>query len=100
MGRVVGWVIAGIIAVSYSSTISAQTPPASAPSPGQWDQISDRVVFLTRALMTVEASLNAIDVQIRQTGYKAQVKADAAQRAAKGNELMNRNMGMPTSIDW
>src|SRR5213080_3218628 len=80
------------------STATAQTTQPT--QTGRWDQVSDRVVFLTRTLATVEASLNAINAQIRQTGYKATAKSDAAQRAAKGNELMNRNLGMPSSIDW
>ena len=79
---------------------AAAAAPATAPADGRWDEISDRVVFLTTTLATVETSLHAVDMQIRQTGYQAQSKVDAADRARRGNELMNRNLGMPTSIDW
>ncbi len=101
-----------VILVTYASCLVAQSAPPAAglPAPaasqstaaagGRWDEISDRVVFLTRTLATVEASLTAIDQQIRHTGYKAASKQDAARNAAKGNELMNRNLGMPMSIDW
>src|SRR5439155_2116499 len=95
-------VIVFFVAAFFCSTaLRADSIPAPTTQPqGRWDEISDRVVFLTRTLATVEASLVAIDQQIRQTGYKAASKIDAAQRAAKGNELMNRNLGMPSSVDW
>lgn len=93
-----------VISCTCTSSMLAQTtqpaPAASSRAGGRWDEISDRVVFLTRTLATVEASLTAIDKQIRQTGYKAVSKQDAARTAAKGNELMSRNLGMPASIDW
>src|SRR5690242_16805521 len=75
------------------------TAPATQAS-GQWDEMSERVVFLTTALATVEASIDAVNVQIRNAGYRANSKADEAKLYAKGNELMNRNGGIPMSIDW
>jgi hypothetical protein len=55
------------------------------------------VVFLTTALATVEASIDAVNVQIRNAGYRANSKTDEAKLYAKGNELMNRNGGIPTA---
>ena len=99
------WVVLFLTCIALDSAVAAGpiSPPAAtaATQPeGRWDDVSDRVVFLTRALATVEASINAINAQIRTTGYKAASKADEAQRHARGNELMNRNLGMPSSIDW
>ncbi len=92
------WIALLICIAPLARAVGPTTAPAT--QAGHWDEMSDRVVFLTTALATVEASIDAVNAQIRNAGYRANVKTDEAKLYAKGNELMNRNGGIPMSIDW
>ncbi|HTW95585.1 MAG TPA: hypothetical protein VMD30_12360 [Tepidisphaeraceae bacterium] len=65
---------------------------------GNWDQIDQRLVFLTIELSTTETSLNAINHALVVAGYQKDLKGEAAQQYQQGNEQMDRNGGGP--VPW
>lgn len=96
-----------VIAVAlWTSSIAAQTTRPTANSavlppselPAGWDEVDQRLVFLTVELSGVETSLNAIDKAIHVSGYQQSVKKREAENYRKGNELMDRNGGGP--VPW
>jgi len=90
----------GLLAQSAAAQTrpAAAHPPAPAAMPPGWDQIDERLVFLTIRLSSVEASIQAMDKAIKATGYTKASNAEIAEHARKGNELMDRNGGCP--LPW
>jgi|GEM_PF-6800657 len=96
----------GIAFTTCVADVAAQTtkptaPPAALPAtelPAGWDEVDQRLVFLTVELSGVETSLNAIDKAIHVSGYQQSVKKKEAENYRKGNELMDRNGGGP--VPW
>jgi hypothetical protein len=81
---------------------AAGTPPPAQPSSGLkdgWEQIDQRMVFLTVELSSVEASLAAVNRAIRAGGHTRDLRQGQAEAYRKGNELMDRNAGGPVSWD-
>ena len=62
-----------------------------------WDEIDDRLVFLTVRLANVEASLEAIENAIAANTKKGTFKSTDARKADKANEKMDRHGGGPVS---
>jgi len=90
------------IALLLLSTIAfAQTsPPAAKPALQEgWEEIDQRMVFLTVQLSSVETSLIAVNNAIRASAHAQSVKQGEANTHLKGNELMDRNAGGPVSWD-
>ncbi len=85
------------MAYSQATRPPATNPPAVGALKDGWEEIDQRMVFLTVQLASVEASLTAVNKAITGTGYQQIVKKDTADRYRKGNELMDRNAGGPTS---
>jgi hypothetical protein len=96
----------GVVCWSAASA-SPQTPPATQPAkntfvpeplrPG-WDQIDERLVFLTVRLSSVEASVDALDKALKSAGYSKSLRMEDAEHARNGNELMDRKGGGP--VPW
>ena len=87
--------------VAQSAVPGASAPPATAPAgalPPGWDEVDQRLVFLTVELSGVETSLNAVDKAIRVSGSQQAAKQRQADTYRKGNELMDRNAGGP--VPW
>ena len=72
-----GWIATALApsddAVPESAT--AQTPEAAKPS---WDEIDQRLVFLTVQLSTVESSIAATDTSLKKSGFLKIAKEEAA----------------------
>ena len=83
------------VSVRAQSTRPTTLPVSKLPD--GWEQIDERLLFLSARLSSLEASLGAIQKAIRQAGYKQTVKKDEADRYRKGNELMDRNAGGPVA---
>jgi len=64
---------------------------------GPANQEDDRLTFLLIQLGADEQSIRAINIALRQTGYKVAEEQGRVQQAQKGNELMDRNAGGPIS---
>jgi hypothetical protein len=91
---------------------TAQTkPPAGsspqatggAPAVGQglkdgWEQIDQRMVFLTVELSNIESEITATNKALKANGYKLAESNAAAEHARAGNEIMDRNGGGP--VPW
>jgi len=87
--------LAVIACRSYAQT----TQPATVPGlPPGWEQIDQRLVFLTVQLASVETSLAAVNNAIRISGHEHLSKEDAAAQAHKANERMDRKGGGP--VPW
>src|SRR5256885_12184198 len=69
------------------------TSPAVSTLQEGWEQIDQRLVFLTVQLSTVESSLDAVNKAIRANGYEKNTKQAQAEQARKGNEQLDRNGG-------
>ena len=82
--------------VAVAQQIPTTEPVGTLPS--GWEQVDQRLVFLTVELSSDENSLNAINKAIKVTGYQQATKAQEAERDGMGNEIMNRNGGGP--IPW
>ena len=104
-----GWLalLVSILSLAVSASLWAQTsrptpkaPPVVEPLKGDWSEIDQRMVFLTIQLASVEASMDAVNKQLRVAGYQQGAKQNEADLHRKGSELMDRNMGMPASIRW
>ena len=92
-------VILSSSAVLFAQPKAATTAPATVGSlQDGWEEIDQRLVFLTVQLSTVESSLDAVNKAIRVGGYEQSTKQAAAEQARKGNELMDRNGGGP--VPW
>jgi hypothetical protein len=78
-------------------TALATAPSGTSASAG-WDEVDQRLVFLTVELSGVETSLNAVDKAIHISGHQQAVKQQQAENYRKGNELMDRNAGGP--VPW
>jgi hypothetical protein len=82
---------------------AAEPKPTTAPTTvgslqDGWEQIDQRLVFLTVQLSSVESSLDAVNKAIRASGYEKTTQQAHAEQARKGNELMDRNGGGP--VPW
>src|SRR5580658_9737502 len=71
--------------------------PAEQPKAG-WEEVDQRLVFLTVELSTVESSLDATNRALVANGYQKAVREQQAANAQQGNELMDRNGGGP--VPW
>lgn len=101
------FVLAFALFCGISATADSQTPPTSSPGkttfvpeplrPG-WDQIDERLVFMTVRLSSVEASVDAVNKALKSAGYSKDLRAEDVEHARKGNELMDRNGGGP--VPW
>ncbi|HZZ42846.1 MAG TPA: DUF1080 domain-containing protein [Tepidisphaeraceae bacterium] len=78
------------------SPIPTTAPAATQPAA---DIVGDRVTFLVTRLAGVEASLKAVETELKTAGYQAGVSADRAKRYQQGNELMDRKGGGPMAWD-
>jgi hypothetical protein len=76
---------------------AASSKPATQPLPPGWEEVDQRLVFLTVQLSTIESSIEATDKALKLHGYQKIAQEAAANRAAKGNELMDRNGGGPVA---
>jgi hypothetical protein len=90
-------------AVGIAGIGNAQQPPATpASQPGGltdgWEDIDQRLVFLTEELSSVESSLTAINKTIHVNGYERTTKLHDAENAEKGIENLDRNGGGP--VPW
>jgi hypothetical protein len=90
--------------LGFSGLSAAQTkPPAplAPPTAGLkdgWEEIDQRLVFLTVELSTTESEIDATNKALKANGYKLASTNDAAEHARKGNEIMDRNGGGP--VPW
>ena len=57
----------------------------------------DRLTFLLIQLGADEQSIKAVNLALRQAGYKVAEEQGRVQQYEKGNELMDRNAGGPVS---
>src|SRR5437764_15176218 len=96
------WIPRALLAIALSFcpvALSEPKAPATAPAVGSlqegWEQIDQRLVFLTVQLSTVESSLDAVNKAIRANGYEKTTKQSQAEQARKGNAQMARNGGGP-----
>ena len=104
MSTGVRWAIVAMIGLSGGTLLSA--PPASTPKPATqpaslppgWEEVDQRMVFLTVQLSTVESTVDATNKALKAAGYKLAAQQEAAEKARKGNELMDRNGGGP--VRW
>jgi hypothetical protein len=90
-----------LIAAALSLQAAAQPKPkpaATQPVPPGWEEIDQRLVFLTVQLSTIESSIDATDKALKLNGYQKIAKEAAADQAAKSNELMDRKGGGP--VRW
>src|SRR4051812_36760165 len=78
--------------------LAAPPKPATQPVPPGWEEIDQRLVFLTVQLSTIESSIDATDKALKLNGYQKIAKEAAADQAAKSNELMDRKGGGP--VGW
>lgn len=83
--------------------IGAATRPglsagAAAPLPEGWEEIDQRLVFLTVQLSTVESAIEATNKALRTSGYQQAIKQAAADQARQNNQAMDRNGGGP--VPW
>ena len=89
------------ISLAAITALDAQTsPPKSENSPALqdgWEQIDQRMVFLTVQLSSVETSLAALNNAIHANGHAQTAKRGEVDTHLKGNELMDRNAGGPVS---
>src|SRR5579859_1236143 len=86
-------------ALAQTSGAPAQLPPQKSPLKDGWEQIDQRMVFLTVDLSSVETSLAAVKKAIRSNAHSRDVKQGQVEGYRKGNELMDRNAGGPVSWD-
>jgi hypothetical protein len=90
-----------IAAVLAARSTTAQTPPA-APSvealPPGWQEIDQRLLFLTSELAGNEASLDAVGKAMIAAGYQKAATTQKADQFVQNNIAMDRNGGGP--IPW
>jgi hypothetical protein len=90
--------------VSSPAALPAQTsPPATRPLtvqalPPGWEEIDQRFLFLAEQLMLVENEVTALNKALVRAGYQQAVQQANAERAVKGNDIMDRRGGGP--VDW
>jgi hypothetical protein len=84
-------------ATAQTAPRTQPVPPAPAHQEG-WEEIDQRMVFLTIQLSTIESSIDATNKSLKANGYKQAVQQGAADRARAGNELMDRKGGGP--VPW
>jgi len=104
---------ASVVAVGVSalgqtagrSAAPAAPRPAAAPAtkpaaglPAGWEEIDQRLVFLTIQLSTIESTLDATNKALKSNGYQQAAKQAAADKARQSNETMDRNGGGP--VPW
>jgi len=89
-----------IAASEKQSEVEMRNHPTGSPTtlPSGWEQIDQRVVFLTVQLASAESSLDAVNKALRVAKYQRTTRQDDAQRYQRGNELMDRNGGGP--VRW
>jgi hypothetical protein len=75
----------------------ATSKPSAALPPG-WEEIDQRLIFLTVQLSTIESSIDATDKTLKQNGYQKIAKEQAADAARQKNEAMDRRGGGP--VPW
>ncbi len=83
--------------VAWAQTKPAGTLPAQ-PLPPGWEQIDQRLVFLTIQLSTVESSIGAINKSLVAKGYQKQIQENAAAAARAKNQRMDAMGGGP--VPW
>jgi len=97
----------GSATVEFDKAISAVTKidaqrgeiaPAEALADG-WEEIDQRLLFLMVRLVDVEANLEAIDNAMGKNKVRAGMALGQANRAAAGNERMDRRAGGPVRWD-
>ena len=93
-----------LLAAAMAAGVSAQTTAPKPAPPGQvaplqdgWEEIDQRLVFLSIELSSVESSMAAVDKAIHIAGYEQSGQHAKAVGADKGNEVMDRNGGGPVS---
>jgi hypothetical protein len=100
------WCIALLVLATLSVALAQTTPPAAVnpatANPGAlqdgWEQIDQRMVFLTVQLSSVETSLTAVNNAMHAGSHAQGVKRGEVDTHVKGNELMDRNGGGP--VGW
>ena len=101
------WRLASALAACWLGSLilaepaPAQTPPA-APAVGAladgWQDIDQRVIFLTSELASNEASLDAVNKAMVAAGYQKAATTQKADEFIQNNVAMDRNGGGP--IPW
>src|SRR5581483_2748452 len=83
--------------VAWGQSKPATTLPAQ-PLPPGWEQIDQRLVFLTVQLSTIESSIAAINRTLVAKGYQKQIRENAAAAAQAKNRRMDAMGGGP--VPW
>jgi hypothetical protein len=92
------------ISIHAPVVLLAQTksPTAAAPTaemlPSGWEQIDQRLVFLTVQLSTIESSIDATNKALISNGYQKQSKEQDAEKARLKNQTMDSQGGGP--VPW
>jgi hypothetical protein len=87
-------------AAATPAASAAQTKPvANVPQtlPAGWEQIDQRLVFLTVQLSTVESSIEATNKALTAKGYQRQSQEAAAEAARQKNQRMDAMGGGPVA---
>ena len=79
----------------FVALLSANLAPAQSTLPA--NPQDDRLTFLLFQLASDEQSIRAVNLALRQAGYRVAVEQSKVASAQKGNELMDRNAGGPIS---
>jgi len=77
---------------------AAKKAAASAAKTGGWDEMDQRMIFLTVQLSSVEASLTALNRALVSLGIQQVTRQSAGTIAQQANEAMDRNAGGP--VPW
>lgn len=98
-GLLAALVVSAVLACALDSSAEpAAQPPAAGGLPPGWEEVDQRMVFLTVQLSTVESSLEATNKALKVAGYKQVVQQAAADKAREGNDKMDRQGGGP--VPW
>jgi hypothetical protein len=99
--RAVVLVLVAGVSVQAQTALRPAAGAASKPAGGLkdgWEEIDQRLVFLTVQLSTIESSIDAIDKALKLNGYQKIAREQAAEAARQKNELMDRKGGGP--VPW
>ena len=95
---IAGVLLAISLGLSATPIAAQQKPAAILPAEARregWEEVDERMVFLTVRLATVEASLDAINKALGVNTQQQTARLADAKRAELGNELMDRKAGGP-----